>query len=122
MTHSVKSLLGKSMGAKELASSGLGVTMQYPEQTWDAHLPEYYRGAPALDTAALAQASGEWVDAGTIAATGKIATALNAGSLPDVHLIGRALFTDYNLPLQIIGVLLLVATVGAVTLSKKTQE
>jgi len=32
------------------------------------------------------------------------------------------LFTDYNLPLQIIGVLLLVATVGAVTLSKKTQE
>ena len=50
MTHAVKSLLGKSMGAKDLASSGLGVTMQYPEQTWDAHLPEYYRGAPALVT------------------------------------------------------------------------
>jgi len=78
--------------------------------------------APALDPAALVKASSELVDGGTIAADGKIATALNAGSLPDVHLIGRALFTDYNLPLQIIGVLLLVATVGAVTLSKKTQE
>ena len=78
--------------------------------------------APALDPATLAQASGELVATGTIAASGKIATALNAGSLPDVHLIGRALFTDYNLPLQILGVLLLVATVGAVTLSKKTQD
>jgi NADH-quinone oxidoreductase subunit I len=26
------------------------VTMQYPEQKWDSHLPEYYRGAPALVT------------------------------------------------------------------------
>ena len=24
------------------------VTMQYPEQRWDDHMPEYYRGAPAL--------------------------------------------------------------------------
>lgn len=24
------------------------VTMQYPEEKWDAHLPEHYRGAPAL--------------------------------------------------------------------------
>ena len=24
------------------------VTMQYPEQKWDAHMPEHYRGAPAL--------------------------------------------------------------------------
>src|SRR5947207_14716613 len=24
------------------------VTMEYPEQKWDAHLPDYYRGAPAL--------------------------------------------------------------------------
>jgi NADH-quinone oxidoreductase subunit I len=26
------------------------VTMQYPEQKWDASLPEHYRGAPALVT------------------------------------------------------------------------
>ena len=24
------------------------VTMQYPEEKWDAHMPEYYRGAPTL--------------------------------------------------------------------------
>jgi len=24
------------------------VVMQYPEEKWDAHLPEYYRGAPTL--------------------------------------------------------------------------
>ena len=24
------------------------VTMQYPEEKWDSHLPPYYRGAPAL--------------------------------------------------------------------------
>jgi len=40
--------------------------------------------------------------------------------LPDTHLIGKKLFTDYNFPLQVIAVLLLVATVGCVTLSKKS--
>ena len=50
MKHAVKSLRGKSYGAEGLASSGLGVTMQFPEQRWDDHMPEYYRGAPALVT------------------------------------------------------------------------
>lgn len=50
MKHAIKSLLHKSAGADSLASSGLGVTMQFPEQRWDEHLPEYYRGAPALVT------------------------------------------------------------------------
>jgi NADH-quinone oxidoreductase subunit J len=49
----------------------------------------------------------------------KISEALNSGHLPDVHLIGHTLFTEYNLPLQILGVLLLVATVGVVVLSKR---
>ena len=49
----------------------------------------------------------------------QIANNLNANSLPDVHLIGQSLFTQYNLPLQILGALLLVATVGVVVLSKK---
>ena len=40
--------------------------------------------------------------------------------LPDTHLIGHKLFTDYNFPLQVIAVLLLVATVGCVMLSKKS--
>jgi NADH-quinone oxidoreductase subunit I len=50
MTHAVKTLMGKSVGADTLASSGLGVTMQFPEQRWDDHMPEYYRGAPTLVT------------------------------------------------------------------------
>lgn len=48
--HAIAAVRGKSQGSKELASSGLGVTMQYPEQKWDDHLPEYYRGVPALVT------------------------------------------------------------------------
>ena len=48
-----------------------------------------------------------------------ISDKLNAGHLPDVNLIGDVLFKGYNLPLQIVGVLLLVATVGVVVLSKR---
>ena len=48
--HAIKTLRGKSVGAKELNSSGLGVTMQFPEQRWDDQMPEYYRGAPTLVT------------------------------------------------------------------------
>lgn len=46
---------------------------------------------------------------------------ISNGKLPDVHLIGQKLFTEYNFPLQVIGVLLLVSTVGCVALSKKTS-
>lgn len=51
----------------------------------------------------------------------KIRSSLKEGSLPDVHLIGNKLFTEYNFPLQIIGVLLLTATVGCVVLTKKSS-
>ncbi len=37
----------------------------------------------------------------------------------DVHNIGQLLFTNFNLPFQIIGVLVLVATIGVVVLSKR---
>lgn len=40
LSHAIKMLLGTSEK----------VTMQYPEETWDSELPEYYRGAPALVT------------------------------------------------------------------------
>lgn len=35
---------------KTLRGGRTKITMQYPEQKWDAHLPDYYRGAPALVT------------------------------------------------------------------------
>lgn len=42
--------------------------------------------------------------------------------LPDIHLIGRKIYTEFNFPLQVIAVLLLVATVGCVALSKKAPQ
>ena len=65
---------------------------------------------------------------------GKIQENLESNQLPDVHLIGRTVFagradnkpkqtgnTSHNLPLQVMGVLLLVATIGVVVLSKKNS-
>ncbi len=78
--------------------------------------------APKLDKETLAAAAKSLVEDQTITATSKIATTLTQGRLPDVHLIGHTLFTDYNLPFQILGVLLLVATVGVVVLSKRQTE
>jgi NADH-quinone oxidoreductase subunit J len=81
--------------------------------------------APKLELAAGAK---HLVDSGTIKAGSKIAETLDpsvpgqAAKLPDVHIVGQTLFTDYNLPLQILGVLLLVATVGAVVLSKRQAQ
>jgi len=45
-----------------------------------------------------------------------------APKLPDTNLIGDTIFKNYNLPLQIMGVLLLVATVGVVVLSKRSNK
>jgi NADH-quinone oxidoreductase subunit I len=48
--HALRSLAGRARGSKMLKSSGLGVTMQYPEDKWDDRMPDYYRGAPTLVT------------------------------------------------------------------------
>ncbi len=72
--------------------------------------------APALDAQTFAAA------AAGFPASSKIATNLLIGKLPDVHLIGHTLFTQYNLPFQILGVLLLVATIGVVVLSKRQAD
>ncbi len=72
--------------------------------------------APELNKATLLSAASGFENGG------KIATTLAEGKLPDVHLIGHMLFRNYNLPLQILGVLLLVATVGVVVLSKRQAE
>lgn len=42
--------------------------------------------------------------------------------LPDTNLIGETIFRGYNFPLQVIGVLLLVATIGVVVLSKRSKH
>ena len=45
-----------------------------------------------------------------------------AAPVTDVQSVGHMLFSNYNLPLQIVAVLILVATVGVVVLSKKELE
>ncbi len=40
-------------------------------------------------------------------------------SIDDVHNVGITLFSVHNLPFQVIGVLILVATIGVVVLSKR---
>ncbi len=40
--------------------------------------------------------------------------------LPDTNLIGHTIFKSYNYPLQVVGALLLVATIGVVILSKRS--
>jgi NADH-quinone oxidoreductase subunit J len=40
-------------------------------------------------------------------------------SQDDTFMVGAVLFTDYTLPFQIIGVLVLVATIGVIVLSKR---
>ena len=47
---------------------------------------------------------------------------LPASTTDDVRNIGAALFRNYNLPFQIIGVLVLVATIGVVLLSKRESR
>jgi NADH-quinone oxidoreductase subunit J len=44
---------------------------------------------------------------------------LTRSTIDDVHNIGSLLFSSYNLPFQVIGVLVLVATIGVVVLSKR---
>ena len=44
---------------------------------------------------------------------------LSKSTIDDVHNIGSLLFSNYNLPFQIIGVVVLVATIGVVVLSKR---
>jgi NADH-quinone oxidoreductase subunit J len=44
---------------------------------------------------------------------------LTRSTTDDVHRIGAALFSNFNLPFQIIGVVILVATIGVIVLSRR---
>ena len=104
--------------AKSLApmAAGLSLVVAFVVQLIGVLSKSPDKIAPSLGKDALAAAATNFPK------DGKIAASLTEGRLPDVQLIGHTLFTDYNLPLQILGVLLLVATVGVVALSKKQAE
>lgn len=93
--------------------AGLGIVIAFTVQLVGVISATPNEKLAALDLPAAAHK----FDEGT-----QIAKNLSANSLPDVHLIGQSLFTQYNLPLQILGALLLVATVGVVVLSKKQVQ
>ena len=44
---------------------------------------------------------------------------LTTSKIDDVHNVGRLLFDNYNLPFQVIGILVLVASVGVIVLSTR---
>lgn len=77
----------------------------------------------------LAFSGGVLIVAGFLFILGSVVRSFEAGKatmpelsierLDDVRLVGLELFTHYNLPFQVIGVLLLAATVGVIILSKK---
>lgn len=54
--------------------------------------------------------------------TATINNDLREGTLPDAKLVGETLFTKYNLHLQMVGVILLVATIGVVVLSRREDK
>ena len=56
---------------------------------------------------------------GELAASKQPLPPLGVAKMDDVHNVGLLLFTNYNLPFQIIGVLVLVATIGVIVLSKR---
>jgi len=51
--------------------------------------------------------------------TRHVLSGVEGSTSDDVHRIGLLLFDSYNLPFQIIGVVILVATIGAVMLSRR---
>lgn len=73
---------------------------------------------PALGIAAAAEKRAQSLPEDQAGADAALA-ALRKDKLPDVHLVGETIFTRYYFLLQIVGVLLLVATVGVVILSKR---
>ena len=57
-----------------------------------------------------------------VAAVKTIQQDLAAGTLPDAKLMGLTLFERYGFHLQVVGLLLLVGTVGVVVLSKRERQ
>ena len=70
-------------------------------------------------TVALAFFSQVYLVVGQLGAAKLPFPPLGLSKMDDVHQIGLLLFSNYTLPFQIIGVLVLVATIGVIVLSKR---
>ena len=65
---------------------------------------------------------GELAQVLSVFSEGKHVLPALAAPVTDVQSVGHVLFSSYNLPFQIVAVLILVATVGVVVLSKKELD
>jgi len=85
-------------------------------------LSGYEAGRKPLDRVPLrlAEAAKARREAGNVSPG--ITADLERGTLPDTKLVGEALFTRYHLQLQMVGVLLLVATVGVIVISRREDR
>jgi NADH-quinone oxidoreductase subunit J len=75
-----------------------------------------------VDDAALNLVSAGKEMAATSTNLPTISKDLQAGVLPDTKLMGLTLFKQYGFHLQVMGLLLMVGTVGVVVLSKRDKE
>ena len=101
----------------------LGVIQKGPEEHGGS-FPEITAETmnSAADSYAFKDEDDKILPAAEQSAIYKSLTHEKAPKLPDTNLIGDTIFKHYNLPLQIMGVLLLVATVGVVVLSKRSNK
>jgi NADH-quinone oxidoreductase subunit J len=88
--------------------AGVATAFKEGKTTMDSRPIDYKAALAARDAAGLKTAT---IDAD-----------LKNETLPDAKLVGETLFTRYNLHLQIVGVILLVATVGVVVLSRREDK
>ena len=78
-----------------------------------AAAPQYGGCLPELNAAAAARMENPSISD---------ADAAKATSIPDVKLLGKCLYTHYNIPFVILGFALLSGTVGAVALARKIRK
>ena len=78
-----------------------------------ATAPQYGGCLPELSPAAAARMENPDISA---------EDAAKATSIPDVKLLGKCLYTHYNIPFVILGFALLSGTVGAVALARKIRK
>lgn len=106
-----------------LVAQVLGV-IQAGHQGDDAKFAEIDPATMAESAAKFARTNddGELLPREEQSAIYKSLTHEKSPKLPDTNLIGQTIFRSYNYPLQVMGALLLVATIGVVILSKRNNK
>lgn len=100
----------------------LGVIQGGPEEDEFAVIDNTTLTTAAESFVKVDEETGEPLPANKQTAIYKSLTHEKSPKLPDTNLIGHTLFSGFNFPLQVMGILLLVSTVGVVVLSKRSNS